>query len=764
MRVRTPCAALAAALGFIVCACSGRGGRDVLLITLDTQRADRLGCYGYRNQLTPNLDRLAAEGVLFEDASATAPITLPSHASLLTGRYPFSTGVRNNGTFVLPTSETTLAETLRQAGWSTGAVIGAFPLNRRFGLAQGFDLYDDDIPLPPAVEGKGLPISFAERDARAVTDRALAAWTKLPAGPRFLWVHYFDPHAPYDPPEPFRARHAAQPYDGETAFVDEHAGRLIDAIRRRSPRALIVVAGDHGEALGEHGEKTHGIFVYQSTIRVPLLMVAPGRWPAAARVAEPVSLVDVFPTLCALLGVSPPAGVEGRDLGPAIAGKPAPGAAPYAESLLPSLQFRFSELTMLRRGPLKYVDAPQPELFDLSRDPDETTNLLGSRPEEAEIAAALAERLRSADPGASSRAAGGLDPESEAKLRSLGYVAGGAPVPRAGASRGRDPKTMIGYLHEYDLAVEQVAEGKFEEGIRRLRQLLPRAPENFMARYQIAGGLFGAGRLAECAAELRAVVTMEPTFTNAHLMLGEVLGRLGEFEEAVRSYEAGAATAPLAAEPRFALGQLMESAGRFDAAATAYQAAIRLAPHDHEIVERFLALRAGRGTLDAGAEDLRSLARDFPDSAAIWTGLAKAERLRGQATLASDALRRALAIDADDPDALTLEGEARLETRDARGAIDAFQRAVDRAPASVEARFGLARSLLAAGRTREADAAIAEVLRLNPRFSPAHRLRGRRLERSGDLAGAADAYRRALEANPTDREAWEALRRIGASR
>jgi arylsulfatase A-like enzyme/thioredoxin-like negative regulator of GroEL len=574
----------------VLFACARTPPRDIVLITLDTFRADLLGAYGNTSGLTPALDALAGRSVVFEYASAPAPITLPSHASLLTGRYPTSTGVRNNGTFVLPAAETTLAEVLKASGWRTGAVIASFPLSSRYGLAQGFDVYDEEIAEPQTAAGPAPPIFFGERNATRVTDRALEVWERLAGGPRFLWVHYYDTHAPYAAPEPWASRHAGRPYEGEAAYLDEQAGRLLEGIGRDAPDAVVCVVADHGESLGEHGEKTHGVFVYDATIRVPFLLRAPGRLPEGARIAEPVSLVDMFPTILALARITAPPGVEGTDLAAVVSGRKAPSRPIYAESYLPRLQFRFSELTMLRRGALKYIDAPSPEIYDLLADPQEARDLHGARPEEQPLALALAAFRESADPAAAARAKGALDPESEARLRSLGYVSAGVSERRPGEGRGRDPKTMTNYLRLYDRAVG-LAAAHSEEGIALLSELIPEAPENFMARYQLGSALLGVGRLEPAREQLVQVVAAAPEFSNGHLLLATVESRLGNVDEAIRQYEAAVTAAPSFAEPRVALGRLYESLGRLDAAAEAYRAALHIEPNDREAAKRLEGLR-----------------------------------------------------------------------------------------------------------------------------------------------------------------------------
>jgi arylsulfatase A-like enzyme/Flp pilus assembly protein TadD len=648
MSLRRASAAAALAITGLALGCRSGAPPDLVVITLDTLRADRLGCYGNRGGLTPNLDRVASEGVLFEQASATVPLTLPSHASIFTGRYPDSTGVRNNGSFILPETETTLAEVLKQAGFSTAAVIGAYPLHRRFGLAQGFDLYDEDLPEPGTSALHAMPVFYPERSAAIVTDRAIEAWKHLRGSRRFLWVHYFDPHAPYTPPPPYLGAHPGQPYNDEVEYVDSEMGRLLRTIGQDAPRALLAIVSDHGESLGEHGEKTHGVFLYESTVHVPFLLRAPGLVPRGSRVAAPVSLVDLMPTLLNLLGVPPAAGMEGRELSPAWSSSRLSEAPIYAESYLPRLEYRFSPLTMLRRGSLKYIEAPAPELYDLSRDPGETANLDGGRPEKASLARELADRSRTADRTASARAAGHLDAESEDRLRSLGYAAAGTLAPSANESRGRDPKSMTDYLRRYDRAAGFISSGETEKAIEEFRRLIPEAPENFMARYHLAAALLSSDRLAEAEPELLEVISAAPEFSNGQLMLALVQARLGKIDDAVASFARAAAIAPTSSEPRLALGELLQSVGRFEAAAAAYRAAIEVEPSGAEAPNRLLALRYGRGDLASGIRDLEDLAGRFPRSAALWRSLAAARLRQGDRHGAAEAYRRALALNADD--------------------------------------------------------------------------------------------------------------------
>jgi arylsulfatase A-like enzyme/Tfp pilus assembly protein PilF len=742
--------------------CSGGGAapESLVVITIDTLRADRLGCYGNTNGLTPNLDALATEGVVFEDATAPTPITLPSHATMFTGRYPTATGVRNNGTFVLPDGEVTLAEILRDEGWQTGAVIAAFPLKRRFGLGQGFRIYDDDVEPPGGSDAQQLRVHFLERDARAVTDRAIQVWQGLGAGKRFLWVHYFDPHAPYAPPAAF-ARHP-DPYDGETAYTDDEIGRLLDAIRRDDPRAAVAVVSDHGEGLGEHGEFNHGLFLYQTTLHVPFILRAPGRVPAGTRVDEPVSLADLMPTLLGVLDVEGGGELDGGDLRPLIDGGDAPDRAVYAETWMPRLEYRFSELTAIRDGKLKYIDAPRPELFDLAQDPGETNDLQGRHPDEELLAGELAAFRADAESTSSAGASSDLDPETEEKLRSLGYLAGGAPdVPQG--ERGRDPKDMTDYFARHGEANMALSAGRFDEGLGLLRELVDEAPENFMIHHQIASGLLAADRNAEAEKELELLVAAAPTFSTGYRLLAEAQARQGKIDAAIRSYRAAAEVAPDMARPWFALGAKLEDWGRFESAAEAYRAAIDREPTEPKHARRLVELRSTRGSLDEAIRELAELAERHPDAAALWTVLGNAEHRRGDPAAALAHLGRALEIEPQRYDTLIEVGEIQLGSGQAPVAEKAFRRAQAGSPDRHEAAFGLARALLVQDRGQEALDALDACLAANPSFSPAHSVRGIHHERRGDLDAARASFQQALRINPGDRQARDGLRRLGSS-
>ncbi|HXT50933.1 MAG TPA: sulfatase-like hydrolase/transferase [Thermoanaerobaculia bacterium] len=669
-------------------------GWNLLLVTLDTLRADRLGCYGRAGAETPALDALAARGLRFDQTQSAVPLTLPSHATILSGLLPPRHGLRDNGRGSLPQDVATLATRLGGAGYRTGAFVGAFVLDHRYGLARGFSTYDDEIPRrESALE--------AERPGAEVVDRALA-WLAA-AGekkPFFAWVHLYDAHAPYAPPEPFRSRHPGDAYGGEVAAVDAQVARLLDALAQRGEvaRTIVVVAGDHGESLGEHGELTHGLLLYQGTLRVPLLIAAPSVL-APRVVREPVGLADVAPTVAALLGHPLPAAAEapaldGRDLSAALlAGEEPPAADLYAESRYPAT-FGWSPLLALRRSALKYVTATtaQPagtaELYDLTIDAGEAHDLRADRRREA---ATLAQALVALDTRltAQQRAAApaSADAESRARLAALGYAAP-STAPRAGT---RDPKSAVDLFRAFEAAHAAEQQGHTAEAAALLQPLVEKDPGNPVFRMSYARALRDLGRVAE----------------------------------ALPFYRQAAALAPTDPQVWYELATTLQRAGRADEARAALEEALRHDPGKPQAHNALAVALANAGKLAEAREHLQTaLAVDARD-AQIWNNLGNVERGLGRADEAARAYERAIALDPRYPDPLNGMGALEVSRQRPAAALPWFDRAIALAPRQHEARLN----------------------------------RGIALELMGDRAGAVAAYRDFLSHAANDRE-YAAQRRV----
>lgn len=479
-------------------------GYNILLITLDTTRADRIGCYGYAKAQTPVLDGVAARGLRFTDAIATAPVTLPSHATIFTGLYPPNHGARSNSEYQLSPTPVTLAERLRDAGYDTAAFVSAFVLDARFGLNQGFALYDDAVET---AKGQAFPSHVLERSAEAVTEVARSWFQHRTSDkPFFAWVHYYDAHAPYAPPAPLSTQFAGQLYDGEIAAIDVQVGRLLHAVAEHGhdERTIILVVGDHGESLGEHRETTHAVFLYDAVIRVPLLLAVPGITTAPAVIADRiVSTADLLPTLLDLLGLDDTQTRDGLSL---LRVAPSLSHAVYMESLFPYQEYGWAPLFGLRRLHDKYVLAPRPEYYDLRSDPGETPNVFStvtgaSQSARDELATALAVQLNqwpSIDTTAA--VANAPTPETVERLRSLGYI--GEAGPTATSDRA-DPKDMVTIVTMLQQANALSASGQAAPALALVRQAEKQSPHDRAVLHLLAKIHLRLGNLAEAEAALR---------------------------------------------------------------------------------------------------------------------------------------------------------------------------------------------------------------------------------------------------------------------
>jgi len=552
-------------------------GFDLLLITLDTVRADRLGCYGHAGAATPVIDGLAATGLRFKQALATAPLTLPSHCSIMTGLYTPRHGVRANGYYVLEAGAGTLAESLSEEGYATAAFIAAYVLDERYGLDQGFDLYDDGVTASLAGEPRS---GYNERPADTVTDGALA-WLKTHLGeddprPYFLWAHYFDPHQPYEPPPEFARRFPGRPYDGEIAFVDSQIGRLIEFLRERDrlDRTLIVVASDHGDALGEHGETTHSLFVYDSTMRVPWILSSPALFDRELIVTDRVvSMVDLLPTVVDLLGVSRPDELDGIN---PLTAPVDPDRAVYVETLATLTNHGFAPLHGLRRLQDKYIQAPRPEYYDIVADPGETHNLFDPRNDSAR---ALDERLTKMmapweDAETAASRALPLDTEQASRLAALGYIESHAPG--RDASRG-DPKDLVPHFNRVQAAKELSDAGRHEEALQQISAVVADSPDEPYA-WKIAALLNQrVGRSADAEYALARVLELQPD-VEAHVRLAQLLVRRRALEECAEQLDLAEKLDPQHGDIYITRGDLYALQGRFEQAIEEFRRAGRVDP------------------------------------------------------------------------------------------------------------------------------------------------------------------------------------------
>ena len=695
---------------------------SVVLVTIDTLRADRLGCYGYRPALTPVLDGLASRGVRFQTAVAHVPLTAPSHASILTGHTPLGHGVRDNGAYVLPEGVRTVAEDFRQAGYRTAGFISGFPLKRRFGFNRGFEAYDDQLP-----RGKDARrTAYVERTADRTTDAAIR-WLEAASSagstnkPFFMWVHYFDPHAPYEAPAE-SMKGVASPYDGEIAFVDAQLGRLlrrVDELGKGAP-TLVLVTADHGESLGEHGEDTHGIFVYDSTIRVPFIMAGPGV-PAGGVLQTVARGIDVAPTLLDYAGLAAK-GMEGRSLRRAASGEPLADEPAYAESLHPQLQYGWAPLHSWRTSRHKLIEAPRVELYDLAADPAEARDVAASEPSRVE---GMRRELQRAMARTTPSAAQAVDPETAERLAALGYVGtgGSATTPPS----GRDPKDGIGLVTRLGRNGMTVARTEPAKAIRELTALLAEDPGMLVVLRTRAVAYAAAGRPADAIRDLRELERRGALSAEDAVVLGDNLRLAGRLKDAALVLERTSRENPTFAQPLLSL------------------AAVLVQQKD----------MAG-----AGASYTKVLSID-PDNAEAERGLGDLALIRGDLVEAGHRYGRIVELDANDAAALSKLGVVKVRTGRADEAISVFRQAVELDPKNGEALLYLAGALASSGRAAEAVPYFERALAAGPRTPMALNGLGLTKLELGDRAGAAAAFRESLRLDPKQPNLAEALRDLG---
>ncbi|HEX5045417.1 MAG TPA: sulfatase-like hydrolase/transferase [Candidatus Polarisedimenticolaceae bacterium] len=604
----------ALALAITSCGCAAKPARTVILVTLDTTRADHLGCYGYREGHTPALDGFAGEAVLFEQAQAAVPVTLPSHATMFTGEYPPMHGVRYNGMFHVTEETVTLAERLKAAGFRTAAVPAAYPVARVTGLAQGFDVYRDlfsesDTELP----------STAERRADDVTELGLAWLAEQEEEKAFLWLHYFDAHAPYVPPFPYSAQYRDHPYDGEIAYVDQALGKLIEGLKKggRWKDAVILIAGDHGEGLYEHGEVAHADLVYQSTMHVPFLVKAPG--VRQRRVSEPVSLVDVTPTILELAGRPVPP-MAGRSLVGLLHGKGSPPRSLYFESIADSLLYGWNPLEGVRRGAWKYIRSGAPELYDVMADPGESVNRQANEAEVVRDLEAELQRLEGTWRGKSTSAAEPtpLDPRQMAMFASLGYLVGAVSTERG---QGRNPRDGVHLMKTISQGQELFDAKQYARAIEVWKTVLEEDPRNRFLLLQSAYASVSLDDLEAATAYADRLVEAYPDFVPGTILLGELWVKRGDPLRAAKVFEAAASIHP-------------------DDRAIAYRRALAWMTAGD--------VRAARGILDR-------LVTEAPEVSVVWLARAAAKAGTGDPTGASSDFHEAVRRGYDDPEVLETE-------------------------------------------------------------------------------------------------------------
>jgi len=695
-----------------------RRGLNVLLISMDTTRADHLGCYGHADRLTPNIDRLAAGGVVFEQCASAAPITLPSHASMMTGTYPFRHGVRDNAQFHLHANNVTLAEQLRDAGYSTGAEIAAFVLNREFGLDQGFEHYGDVEQARRYATAPGLEPE-QERHAEAIVDAAIA-WIRAHAErPWFFFAHLFDPHAPYEPPERFKG--AATAYQGEIAYADEQIGRLLTALDELAlaDKTLVVLTADHGEGLGEHGEETHAYFVYDSTLAVPLILRCPGVLPAGRRVSAQVRTVDIAPTVLELVAAPPLADTHGASLAALLSGAAGDERTAYGETFYPKFTLGYAWYRTLREGGWKFIHGTSPELFDLAADPHELNDLAPQQPQRVErMRASLRELLSEARPVASAAdAARQMSAQDRRNLESLGYVAGTADLSADELDlfdpTGPAPREHAAENHLMSQVTELLSRQMYDQAATLLRQMIARPDREpyWWAHKTLGNALSYQGKFEEALAAYREALALRPDDGETHSAIGFCLGSLKRVDEAIAEYETALLHPPVFAKTRYEYGVALAEQGRLEAALQQQRLAIEMAPHFAKLHAEAGRLEAELGRLDESLAAYQQAVELAPEAADYRGRYAQVLMRRGNSAEALAQFEELTRLTPDDPRAFGGLGLACRAAGRMADAIAAMRKSAELDPQSPKSWQGLGQVLMDAGRHKEAIEAFEAGLR-----------------------------------------------------
>ncbi len=730
--------------------CSSSSGppdrRNVILVSVDTLRADYLSCYGSEKASTPGFDRIAREGLLFENAASAAPTTLPAHASLLTGTSPFEHWVHDNVGFRLRQDLPTLASTLKARGYRTGGFVGSFVLDRKFGLARGFDVYSDETPETD----RGL----RERRGEKVLEDAVAWIGREDQAPFFAFLHFFDPHRPYDPPPPFAPTEGNFDalYRGEVSYVDSLLQRLLAFLDARglSESTVLVVTADHGESLGEHGEDTHGFFLYQSTLHVPLLIRAPGI-RRGHRASALVRTIDIAPTLLELLGVEAPSSFEGVSFVSATGEVKTPDVEAHAETFVPRLHYGWSELRSLRRGNWKLILAPRSELYDVDSDPGEERNRID---EEETGARSLLEKLEEL-PGPENVQPESLDPGTLASLHALGYLGGSAPVPAPERSFTElsDPKDKLAVYKE--LNELSAISDPTPADIERLALVLEQEPRSTKALSMYGNFSLDLHRPQDARNAFGRLLEIQPESYDGHYGLGRALASLGENDAARGSFEKARALDPRSAQVYSRLSALEKSQGNLEASELWLREALRVVP------SRLLYQDLADLLLSSGRDaEVSRMADEWngpgAEAAAAYT---RGQLLvsRGKADEGLIELDRAARLAPEDDNieqalANTLSGLGRFDE-----AMLHYEAILHRAPCYLGALTNLGAVHERQGDVDEGIRSYERAIGCDPEYANAYRNLGAALARKGDLRRALEVLRKAKRLAPEDRELDSAI-------
>jgi arylsulfatase A-like enzyme/Flp pilus assembly protein TadD len=707
-------------------------GASVLLISVDTERRDHLAPYGAKLD-TAAASRLAREGVLFERAVSHIPLTLPSHSSIFTGLYPPRHGVRDNAGFVLGKNVTTLAERLREHGYRTAAVVGSYVVAARFGLAQGYETYDDSFDYSE-IERRSL--TEVERPAGQVVDRTLDWLRRERRGDRpfYLWVHLYDPHDPYAPPEEYRRR-APTPYAGEVLYADSQLVRLLDALDAMGlrQRTVVVYVSDHGEALGDHGEATHGIFLYGATLDVPMIIAPPSGTargpasllPAGLRVRGLARLVDVTPTVLDLVGLPVPEGLDGASLLPLVAHEaatpPEPadvapdalaGPASYAESYFPRFHHGWSELVLMETGRWRSIRAPRPELYDRRTDAKDLDNVYERH---RDVAATLSAKLEAMDllKAGDAPTPGKVDPEALERLQALGYVGAGSGAPAAKGTLP-DPKDKVPLLQDLQRAQGLRDAGRLEEAARLLEELARKDPGSPEVPFNLASVHFRLKNYEAAIAADRRVLELNPNYAIAVLDLALAYQAAGRTDEAIAGFERTLVLLPENVKALLNLAEIHYTRGERQKAFDYYQRAAKVVPRLALVQVNIGTLAMEMNRLDVAEAALREAVKLGDSRASLHYNLGVIAEQRGDRAEAAREYRAEVAAHPDAYKAWVNLGLLERQAGRTSAALEAFERAASAKADGVAGPYLMAETLASLGRRPEAEHWAQEALRRGP--------------------------------------------------
>jgi arylsulfatase A-like enzyme/Tfp pilus assembly protein PilF len=693
---------------------------NVILVTADTLRADHLPIYGYDKVETPNLDRMAASGVVFEQASTVVPLTLPAHSSMFTGTFPMHHGVRDNGGYYLDTEQVTLAETLKENGYQTGGFVAAFVLDSRWGLAQGFDRYFDDFELNK-YENVGL--DTVQRRGDEVLKEATGWMDEVKNDRFFAWLHFYDVHTPYEPPEPFLSRYRGYlgaRYDGEIAYLDSLMGDLFSWLEKSDLEddTLVVFIGDHGESLGQHEESTHGFFIYDSSMHVPFLLQAPYRQVRAGlRIPAQVRSVDLMPTILDLVGIEPPATIQGSSLVPLIEGESEDlGLLAYSESFYPRHHYGWSELKSVRNGRFTFIDAPRPELFDVSADPNQTKNLANQRAATvSEMKAALDDLLeRYGVEGIDEKTPETPDPETQAQLAALGYLGGPSKIKIDPNRPLADPKDKIAL---FNLIKDAGADSSGE-------------------------------RIEEAMAKIQRVLDEDPGILEAHYILGNLYTKQKDLVKALAAYQEALARDPEYIPALYSLALTYKELGRPEDAEAGFRRLVELDPRDNRSYFMLARMRADKNEFEPALEILKQAVDVGSERAPLHNLMAECYIGLKRYDEAEKEVERALEMNAELPTAHFNLALIHEERSDVPPAIAAYEKEIEISPKDFKSHFNLAKLYQKAGNSLKSKENFEKAIEVNDKFAIGHLYLAKFYLDEGDLEKARELAQKGIDLGP----------------